>query len=71
MENRAIADRLKKARAFRGLSLRQTARRTGISVSTLNRYERGTVAASLPNAIKLAKAYNMNLDEIFTPTIVA
>jgi len=56
-----VAERVKKAREQRGLSLLDISRRTGLSVSLLSEIEQGQSAPPLGTIIKLAKALEMKM----------
>lgn len=62
-----IGKRLKKAREFRGLKLIEASRRAGVRNVSILKYEKGVNQPSIINAIKLANAYQMSLDDIFLP----
>lgn len=71
-----VAERVKRAREKRGLSLMDISRRTGIDVSLLSEIEEGQSAPPLGTVIKLAKALEMKMgyfisgDELRPFTIV-
>jgi transcriptional regulator with XRE-family HTH domain len=71
-----VAERVKRAREQRGLSLLDISRRTGIEVSLLSEIEQGQSAPPLGTIIKLAKALEMKMgyfisgDELRPFTIV-
>ncbi|MCU0597175.1 MAG: XRE family transcriptional regulator [Desulfobacterota bacterium] len=71
-----VAQRVKRAREERGLSLLDVSRRTGIEVPLLSEIEEGQSAPPLGTIIKLAKALNMRMgyfisgDELRPFTIV-
>lgn len=71
-----VAQRVKRAREERGLSLLDVSRRTGIEVPLLSEIEEGQSAPPLGTVIKLAKALNMRMgyfisgDELRPFTIV-
>ena len=71
-----VAERVKRAREKRGLSLLDISRRTGIDVSLLSEIEEGQSAPPLGTVIKLAKALEMKMgyfisgDELRPFTIV-
>ena len=71
-----VAERVKRAREQRGLSLLDISRRTGIDVSLLSEIEQGQSVPPLGTIIKLAKALEMKMgyfisgDELKPFTIV-
>ena len=67
LTKKEIGVRLKKAREFRGLKTVDAARRAGLTVASISRYEGGIIQPGIGNAIRLAEAYQMSLDDIFVP----
>lgn len=59
--------KLENARERRKLDLKEVAALTGLPYWTLRRYEKDMSTPTLPNAIKLAKAYKESLDNLFLP----
>lgn len=55
---------LKQARLDRGISQAEAARRLGLHQSQISRMESGKRRVSLAEAMKLAKLYNVKLEEI-------
>jgi len=55
---------LRRIRAERGLSLREAAERTGLSVSFLSALERGTTGASVATLTRLTAAYGTTMDAL-------
>ncbi len=51
-------------RQERKLTLQAVHLQTGIALASLSSYERGLYAPSLENLLKLAKFYNISLDEL-------
>ncbi|MET8119824.1 XRE family transcriptional regulator [Micromonospora sp. NPDC005291] len=60
----AVGPRLRALRHQRGTTLTQLADLTGISVSTLSRLESGTRKPTLELLLPLARAYQVQLDEL-------
>jgi DNA-binding transcriptional MerR regulator/quercetin dioxygenase-like cupin family protein len=65
---RVGASRLRELRRERGLSLRDAADRSGLSVSFLSALERGTTGASIATVQRLTRAYGSTLLDLFGPT---
>lgn len=63
--NKRIAERLREARESQGLSLKEVARRTGISVSRLRRYEKGEVGIPIPELEQLAEVLGLRMSELW------
>ncbi|MFE7122586.1 helix-turn-helix domain-containing protein [Streptomyces sp. NPDC057617] len=60
----AMGPRLRAAREQRGATLTGVSRATGISLSTLSRVETGRRKPTLEVLLRLAKAYDISLDEL-------
>jgi transcriptional regulator with XRE-family HTH domain len=60
----AVGPRLRRLRQDRGTTLSQLAEETGISVSTLSRLESGQRRPTLELLLPLARAYQVQLDEL-------
>ncbi|MFE2597760.1 helix-turn-helix domain-containing protein [Streptomyces sp. NPDC059396] len=60
----AMGPRLRAAREQRGATLTGVSRATGISLSTLSRIETGRRKPTLEVLLRLAKAYDISLDEL-------
>ncbi|GAA3155459.1 helix-turn-helix domain-containing protein [Nonomuraea salmonea] len=60
----AVGPRLRALRLERGITLTQLGKSTGISVSTLSRLESGGRKPTLELLLLLAKAYQVQLDEL-------
>ncbi|WP_411123787.1 helix-turn-helix domain-containing protein [Streptomyces sp. x-19] len=60
----AMGPRLRAAREQRGATLSGVSRATGIALSTLSRIETGRRKPTLEVLLRLAKAYDMSLDEL-------
>ena len=66
MENeKSVKITLSAARVNAGLKQKDAAKKLGINVSTLANYEAGKTKPDVPTAYKLAKLYNMSIDNIF------
>ncbi|HUU02721.1 MAG TPA: response regulator [Myxococcota bacterium] len=61
----SIGARLRAGRKQRELTLKQVARRTGLSVSLLSQIERAESAASVASLHKIAAALKIDLQELF------
>lgn len=59
-----FSERFKELRKEKEITLEELAIRTGITRSTLSKYERGIVDPSLQNAKKIAESLNTTLDYI-------
>ena len=62
MNKGIIGFRLKAARIHKGYSLTELSKETGVSRPTLSRYENGIVYPSLPTAVLIAKALDVDLN---------
>lgn len=60
-----VGARLRACRKERSLTLKQVARRTGLSVSLLSQIERAESAASVASLYKIAAALKINLQTLF------
>ncbi|WP_275467469.1 helix-turn-helix domain-containing protein [Streptomyces noursei] len=60
----AMGPRLRAAREQRGTTLSDVGRATGIALSTLSRIETGRRKPTLEVLLRLAKAYDVSLDEL-------
>ncbi len=63
----AIGKRIRELRKERGLTLKQMARRTNLSVSLLSQIERAESSASVSSLFKVATALDVRLTELFGP----
>ena len=61
---RPLATKLRGLRASRGLSLRQAEELTGVSASTLSRYERGIGYPDTIILCMLGEKYQVSIDEL-------
>jgi transcriptional regulator with XRE-family HTH domain len=59
-----IGERLRDARRARGLSLRELAKRLGVSPSLISQIERGTARPSVSTLFRLVAELDVSLDEI-------
>jgi two-component system OmpR family response regulator len=62
--NREIGARLRARRGAAGLTLRQVANRTGLSISLISQIELGKSAASLASLYKLSRALRSKLSQL-------
>jgi quercetin dioxygenase-like cupin family protein/DNA-binding XRE family transcriptional regulator len=68
-EKENLADRIRKAREMRGLTLGDLSSRTGISVETLERIESNEMIPPLGELIKLGKAVEMKMGYFISPGV--
>ncbi len=61
----ALGERIREARKKAGLTLKQLARRTDLSVSLLSQIERAESSASVSSLFKVAVALGMKLQDLF------
>ena len=66
MELREFGVRLRQYRERLQLSITQLANRAGVDYMQVSRYEKGQSAPSLDTAIRLAKIFQVSLDELVT-----
>jgi len=62
---RTTGDRLRRRRTAAGLSLREFARRVGVSASTVSQIERGLISPSVATLYAFVQELGMSLDELF------
>ena len=63
--HRVIGETIRGLRKDRGLTLKQMARRTGLSVSLLSQIERAESSASISSLYKIAKALDARIQDLF------
>ncbi len=63
-----MENRLRVLRAEFNLSQQDLAERAGVSRQTINAIETGKYDPSLALAFKLARLFDMKIEELFTPT---
>jgi DNA-binding response OmpR family regulator len=63
--HRAIGQTIRDARKLQDLTLKQLARRTGLSVSLLSQIERAESSASISSLYKIASALKLRMAELF------
>ena len=63
--HRAIGQTIRDARKTQELTLKQLARRTGLSVSLLSQIERAESSASISSLYKIASALRLKMSELF------
>lgn len=63
--HRAIGRTIREARKTQELTLKQLARRTGLSVSLLSQIERAESSASISSLYKIATALRLRMSELF------
>lgn len=59
-----LATKLYTLRKERNISLQTLQLQTGISIASLSAYEKGKYAPSIENLCRLARFYNVSLDEL-------
>jgi transcriptional regulator with XRE-family HTH domain len=64
-----LGDRLRSARASRGLSLRSLAERVGVSPSLISQVERGLARPSVNTLYALARELDVSFDELLFPDV--
>lgn len=65
--HRVIGDTIRNLRKERALTLKQMAKRTGLSVSLLSQIERAESSASIPSLYKIAVALDAKVSSLFGP----
>ena len=63
--HQAIGEVVRNARKAQDLTLKQLARRTGLSVSLLSQIERGESSASISSLYKIARALALKMSDLF------
>jgi ribosome-binding protein aMBF1 (putative translation factor) len=63
--HRAIGSTIRESRKNQDLTLKQLARRTGLSVSLLSQIERAESSASISSLYKIASALRLTMPELF------
>ena len=63
--HRVIGETIRNLRKERGLTLKQMARRTGLSVSLLSQIERAESSASISSLYKVATALDVRIQDLF------
>jgi len=66
--HRVIGETIRNLRKDRNLTLKQMARRTGLSVSLLSQIERAESSASISSLYKIASALQLRMGELFGDT---
>ncbi len=66
--HRAIGNTIREARKGKDLTLKQLARRTGLSVSLLSQIERAESSASISSLYRIALALGLHMGELFADT---
>ncbi|MFC1641064.1 helix-turn-helix domain-containing protein [Myxococcota bacterium] len=62
-----LGERIRRARALSGLSLRELAERSGVSHTALNRYEHGDMTPTSPTLLALARATSVRVEYFLRP----
>ncbi len=63
--HRIIGDNIRRMRKSKGLTLKQLARRTQLSISLLSQIERGESSPSISSLYKIAIALSMKMSQLF------
>jgi len=63
--HRIIGDSIRRMRKSKGLTLKQLARRTQLSISLLSQIERGESSPSISSLYKIAVALSMRMSQLF------
>jgi DNA-binding NtrC family response regulator len=66
--HRAIGNTIRESRKGKNLTLKQLARRTGLSVSLLSQIERAESSASISSLYRIAMALNLHMGDLFADT---
>jgi DNA-binding response OmpR family regulator len=66
--HRAIGNTIREMRKGKNLTLKQLARRTGLSVSLLSQIERAESSASISSLYHIARALGMHMGQLFADT---
>lgn len=66
--HRAIGNTIRESRKGKNLTLKQLARRTGLSVSLLSQIERAESSASISSLYRIAHALGLHMGELFADT---
>ena len=66
--HRAIGNTIRESRKGKALTLKQLARRTGLSVSLLSQIERAESSASISSLYRIAQALGLHMGELFADT---
>lgn len=64
MENPFISDRIKEYRKMRGMTQAELAKKTGISLSNISKYESGNRHPKTDYLLKIADALNVNINDL-------
>lgn len=67
VDRETFGERLRTERRARGWTLAELARRSGVSIPTISRAERGQLALGYDNFQALARALELDLGALFTP----
>lgn len=68
MEETIIAQRIKKIRTEKDLTLEEVARRTGLTKGLLSKIENSKVSPPVSTLVKVAKALGVSLSDLFGPS---
>jgi DNA-binding response OmpR family regulator len=66
--HRAIGNTIRESRKGKNLTLKQLARRTGLSVSLLSQIERAESSASISSLYRIAMALGLHMGDLFADT---
>ena len=67
LPSNAVGERLKLIRQDTGLTLAEVGQRTGVSISTLSKIERGEVSPSFDIVIRLCEGLDIAIEQFVTP----
>jgi len=67
MEEKIIAQRIKKIRTEKELTLEEVANRTGFTKGLLSKIENNKVSPPLSTLVKIARALDVSLSDLFSP----
>jgi transcriptional regulator with XRE-family HTH domain len=65
LDSASVGDRIREHRAAKGVSVRELARRIGVSASLVSQIERGRVSPSVSTLYAMVQELDMSLDELF------
>lgn len=66
-----LNNNVKHLRSIKGISQQSLADKIGVDRSTISRIENGEIETTIDNAIKLAKVFNVNLNELVAKNLIS
>lgn len=66
-----LNNNVKYLRSIKGISQQSLADKIGVDRSTISRIENGEIETTIDNAIKLAKVFNVNLNELVAKNLIS